>query len=34
MEQVHAHEILFMMEGQSYSESGLREAIVKKFGSE
>ena len=34
MEQLHAHEVLFMMEGNSYSESSLRAAIINKFGSE
>lgn len=34
MEQLHAHEVLFMMEGNSYSEASLREAIIKKFGKE
>ena len=34
MEQLHAHEVLHMMEGNSYSESSLREAIINKFGSE
>ena len=34
MEQLHAHEVLHMMEGNSYSESSLREAIIKKFGSQ
>ena len=28
MEQLHAHEVLHMMEGNSYSESSLRKAIV------
>lgn len=32
MEQLHAHEVLHMMEGNSYSEATLREAIVDKFG--
>ncbi len=32
MKQLHAHEVLHMMEGNSYSESSLKEAIVKKFG--
>ena len=32
MEQLHAHEILRMMEGNSYSEVSLREAIIQKFG--
>ena len=34
MDQLHAHEVLHMMEGNSYSESSLREAIIKKFGSQ
>ena len=34
MEQLHAHEVLLMMEGNSYSESSLRAAIINKFGSE
>lgn len=32
MEQLHAHEVLHMMEGNSYSESSLRKAIVDRFG--
>ena len=32
MEQLHAHEVLHMMEGNSYSESSLKEAIIEKFG--
>ena len=32
MEQLHAHEVLHMMEGNSYSESSQRKAIVDKFG--
>ena len=32
MEQLHAHEVLHMMEGNSYSEQTLREAIVQRFG--
>lgn len=32
MEQLHAHEVLFMMEGNSYSEASLRAAIIDKFG--
>lgn len=32
MEQLHAHEVLHMMEGNTYSESSLKEAIIKKFG--
>lgn len=34
MEQLHAHEVLHMMEGNSYSESSLREAIIQRFGKE
>lgn len=29
---MHAHEVLHMMEGNSYSEKTLREAIINKFG--
>lgn len=29
MEQLHAHEVLHMMEGNSYSEASLKEAIVR-----
>lgn len=32
MEQLHAHEVLHMMEGNSYSETTLKKAIIKKFG--
>lgn len=32
MEQLHAHEVLHMMEGNSYSEASLKEAIIEKFG--
>lgn len=32
MEQLHAHEIFHMMEGNSYTELSLREAIIQKFG--
>lgn len=32
MEQLHAHEVLHMMEGKSYSEATLRNAIIEKFG--
>lgn len=32
MEQLHAHEVLHMMEGNSYSEATLKEAIIKQFG--
>lgn len=32
MEQIHAHEVLHMMEGTSYTESSLKESIIEKFG--
>ena len=32
MEQLHAHEVLHMMKGNSYSESSLKKAIIEKFG--
>ena len=32
MEQLHAHEVLFMMEGNSYTEESLKSAIKQKFG--
>lgn len=32
MEQVHGHEVLHMMQGNSYTEQSLRQAIVEKFG--
>ena len=31
---IHGHEVLHMMEGNSYSEESLIEAIIKKFGAE
>ena len=34
MEQLHAHEVLHIMEGNSYSELSLKEAIIHKFGEE
>lgn len=34
MEQLHAHEVLHMMEGNSYSEATLKEAIIENFGAE
>ncbi|MFV0587450.1 YecH family metal-binding protein [Bacteroides reticulotermitis] len=34
MEQLHAHEVLHMMEGNSYSIASLKEAIIEKFGKE
>lgn len=34
MEQLHAHEVLHMMEGNSYSESSLKEAIINRWGAE
>ena len=32
MEQLHAHEVLHMMKGNSYSELSLKKAISEKFG--
>lgn len=32
MEQLHAHEVLHMMQGNSYSEESLKQAIENKFG--
>lgn len=32
MEQLHAHEVLHMMQGNSYTEESLKEAIEQKFG--
>jgi len=32
MEQLHAHEVLHMMEGNSYTEESLKTAINQKFG--
>lgn len=32
MEQLHAHEVLHMMEGNNYTESSLKEAIIEQFG--
>ena len=32
MEQLHAHEVLFMMEGNNYTEESLKAAIIQKFG--
>lgn len=32
MEQIHAHEVLRMMEGNSYTELSLKEAIINRFG--
>lgn len=34
MNQLHAHEVLHMMQGNSYSEQTLKEAIIRKFGKE
>ncbi len=33
MEQLHAHEVLHMMEGNSYTELSLREAIIQNSAS-
>lgn len=32
MEPLHAHEVLHMMDGNSYTEASLREAIINRFG--
>lgn len=32
MESIHAHAVLHMMEGNSYTEDSLKEAIIKQFG--
>lgn len=32
MEQLHAHEVLHMMEGNSYTTETLKEAIIQRFG--
>ncbi len=32
MEQLHAHEVLHMMEGNSYTELSLKKAIIERFG--
>ena len=32
MEQLHAHEVLHMMEGNCYTEASLRAAIDEQFG--
>ena len=34
MEQLHAHNVLQMMEGHSYTEASLRRAIIDKFGAD
>ncbi|MFI3267309.1 MAG: YecH family metal-binding protein [Rikenellaceae bacterium] len=34
MEEIHAHEVLRMMEGNNYSVDSLKEAIINKFGAE
>lgn len=31
---IHGHEVLDMMQGQSYSEKSLLEAIIEKFGAD
>lgn len=33
-EQIHAHEVLHMMEGHSYTKASLRQAIIDKFGAD
>ncbi len=32
--EIHAHEVLHMMEGYSYSEASLKQAIIEKFGAD
>lgn len=32
MAEIHAHEVLHMMEGQSYTEETLKAAIIQRFG--
>lgn len=32
MEQIHGHEVLDMMEGKTFSEQSLENAIIEKFG--
>jgi len=34
MEQLHAHAVLHMMEGNNYTETSLKEAVINKFGKE
>lgn len=34
MEQIHGHEVLQMMQGNSYSEASLKQAIIDKFGAD
>ncbi|MDD4516417.1 YecH family metal-binding protein [Massilibacteroides sp.] len=34
MKEIHAHEVLHMMEGHNYSEETLKEAIIRQFGEE
>ncbi len=34
MNKVHAHELLHMMEGNSYTKASLKEAIILKFGAD
>lgn len=34
MVEVHAHEVLHMMEGQSYTEETLKADIIQRFGKE
>ncbi|MFR9505678.1 MAG: YecH family metal-binding protein [Rikenellaceae bacterium] len=34
MIEIHAHEILRMMEGNTYTTATLKEAIIEKFGAE
>lgn len=32
MEEIHAHEVLHMMEGKSYTEASLKAEIIEQFG--
>lgn len=34
MVEIHAHEVLHMMEGQSYTEETLKADIIQRFGKE
>ena len=32
MEELHAHEVLHMIEGNSYTDTSLKKAIIQQFG--
>jgi len=34
MNQIHGHEVLHMMEGNSYTEASLRQAIIDRWGAD